>query len=167
MSTDLSSRVDAHHHLWDLAVRDQPWITGEAMAPLRRRFDVAELAAATAAGGFAHTVVAFYVTTGFVVVGVAAHFLLRRRFVEEGRAMLSATLWLLTFLAGEIRGRRSWVVGFVVAWLLIMGPPPLTGATEFIVAFLGQLVGLAVCGWALLGARSASSDAPVPALSVG
>jgi len=47
---------------------------------------------------FAHTVVAFYVTTGFVVMGVAAHFLLRRRFVEEGRAMLSATLWLLTIL---------------------------------------------------------------------
>jgi cytochrome bd ubiquinol oxidase subunit I len=47
---------------------------------------------------FAHTVVAFYVTTGFVVVGVAAHFLLRRRFIEEGRAMLSSTLWLLTIL---------------------------------------------------------------------
>ncbi len=47
---------------------------------------------------FAHTVVAFYVTTGFVVVGVAAHFLLRQRFVEEARAMLSATLWLLTIL---------------------------------------------------------------------
>jgi cytochrome d ubiquinol oxidase subunit I len=47
---------------------------------------------------FAHTVVAFYVTTGFVVVGVAAHFLLRRRFMDEARAMLSATLWLLTIL---------------------------------------------------------------------
>ena len=47
---------------------------------------------------FAHTVVAFYVTTGFVVVGVAAHFLLRRRFIEEARAMLSGTLWLLTIL---------------------------------------------------------------------
>jgi cytochrome bd ubiquinol oxidase subunit I len=47
---------------------------------------------------FAHTVVAFYVTTGFVVVGVAAYFLLRRRFIEEARAMLSATLWLLTIL---------------------------------------------------------------------
>src|SRR5688572_18025033 len=47
---------------------------------------------------FAHTVVAFYVTTGFVVVGVAAHFLLRRRYIDEARAMLSATLWLLTIL---------------------------------------------------------------------
>lgn len=25
--------VDAHHHVWDLAVRDQDWITGEALAP--------------------------------------------------------------------------------------------------------------------------------------
>lgn len=35
--------VDAHHHLWDLTVRDQDWITGEALAPLRRNFTVAEL----------------------------------------------------------------------------------------------------------------------------
>src|SRR5579875_3799377 len=43
----------------------------------------------------AHTVVAFYVTTAFVVVGVAAYYLRRGRFAEEGRAMLSMTLWLL------------------------------------------------------------------------
>jgi L-fuconolactonase len=30
--------VDAHHHLWDLDVRDQDWITGPALAPLRRDF---------------------------------------------------------------------------------------------------------------------------------
>ncbi|MEA2783148.1 MAG: cytochrome bd ubiquinol oxidase subunit, partial [Rhodospirillaceae bacterium] len=46
----------------------------------------------------AHTVVAFYVTTGFVVVGVAAYLIRRGRFVEEGRIMLSMTLWLLTVL---------------------------------------------------------------------
>src|SRR6202043_329903 len=37
----------------------------------------------------APTVVAFYVTTGFVVIGVGAWYLLRDRFVEEGRSMLS------------------------------------------------------------------------------
>ncbi|WP_369207948.1 amidohydrolase [Streptomyces sp. PU-14G] len=36
--------VDAHHHLWDLSVRDQPWISGPAMAPLRRSFPAAEFA---------------------------------------------------------------------------------------------------------------------------
>ena len=46
----------------------------------------------------AHTVVAFYVTTAFVVLGVAALYLLRRRFVEEARTMASMTLWLLTVL---------------------------------------------------------------------
>ena len=45
-----------------------------------------------------HTVVAFYVTTGFVVVGVAAYYLRRGRFPEEARTMLSMTLWLLTVL---------------------------------------------------------------------
>jgi L-fuconolactonase len=30
--------VDAHHHLWDLGRRDQDWITGPALAPLRRDF---------------------------------------------------------------------------------------------------------------------------------
>ena len=58
-------------------------------------------------------------------------------------------------------------MGFVVAWLLIMGPPPLHGATEFILAFLGQLAGLAVCIWALRGPRPVASGAPVAALSPG
>ena len=35
--------VDTHHHLWDLDVRDQPWISGEAMAPIRRDFGPADL----------------------------------------------------------------------------------------------------------------------------
>jgi cytochrome bd ubiquinol oxidase subunit I len=46
----------------------------------------------------AHTVVAFYVTTAFVVLGVGAYFQRRGRFVYEGQTMLSMTLWLLTVL---------------------------------------------------------------------
>src|SRR5882757_6491840 len=46
----------------------------------------------------AHTVVGFYVTTGFVVVGVAAYLLRKGNFAPEGRIMLSMTLWLLTIL---------------------------------------------------------------------
>src|SRR5712691_164158 len=46
----------------------------------------------------AHTVTAFLVTTGFVVVGVAAYHLRRDRAVAESRNMLSMTLWLLTAL---------------------------------------------------------------------
>ena len=47
---------------------------------------------------FAHTVDAVYITAGFVVVGVAAWYLRRERFVEEARTMLSMTLWLLSVL---------------------------------------------------------------------
>ncbi|MFJ3306839.1 amidohydrolase family protein [Streptomyces sp. NPDC086549] len=35
--------VDAHHHVWDLAVRDQGWITGPELAPLRRSFSLSDL----------------------------------------------------------------------------------------------------------------------------
>ena len=45
-----------------------------------------------------HTVVGFYVTTGFVVAGVAAYYLRRGRFTAESRTMFSMTLWLLTVL---------------------------------------------------------------------
>jgi cytochrome bd ubiquinol oxidase subunit I len=45
-----------------------------------------------------HTVVAFFITTGFVVLGAGAYLLRRGKFAEEGRTMLSMTLWLLTFL---------------------------------------------------------------------
>jgi cytochrome bd ubiquinol oxidase subunit I len=45
-----------------------------------------------------HTVVGFYMTTAFVVLGVAAYFLRRDRFGDEARTMLSMTLWLLTVL---------------------------------------------------------------------
>ena len=53
-------RVDAHHHLWDLAVRDQPWIDGGALAPLRRSFGVEDLL--NAARGIDLTVVVQTVT---------------------------------------------------------------------------------------------------------
>jgi L-fuconolactonase len=36
--------VDAHQHFWDPAIDDYPWMTGEALAPVRRRFDPEDLA---------------------------------------------------------------------------------------------------------------------------
>src|ERR1700710_1361307 len=47
---------------------------------------------------FMHTVAAFYITTGFVVIGVAAYLLRRGKSRNEARIMLSMTLWLLTVL---------------------------------------------------------------------
>jgi cytochrome d ubiquinol oxidase subunit I len=62
---------------------------------------------------FMHTVAAFYVTTGFVVIGVAAYLLRRGKSREEARIMLSMTLWLLTVLVplqiflGDLHGLNT------------------------------------------------------------
>ena len=54
--------VDAHHHLWDLAVRDQDWITGPELAPLRRSFSVEEFEQRAAAAGVGASVLVQTVT---------------------------------------------------------------------------------------------------------
>ncbi|MCX5395289.1 amidohydrolase [Streptomyces sp. NBC_00094] len=54
--------VDAHHHLWDLGVRDQTWITGPELAPLRRSFLLPELEAEARAAGVTATVLVQTVT---------------------------------------------------------------------------------------------------------
>jgi L-fuconolactonase len=48
--------VDAHHHVWDLSVRDQEWISGRAMAPIRRSFGIEDLAPLARAAGVRATV---------------------------------------------------------------------------------------------------------------
>lgn len=35
--------VDAHHHLWDPVRRDYPWLAGDALAPIRKPYDVTML----------------------------------------------------------------------------------------------------------------------------
>jgi L-fuconolactonase len=54
--------LDAHHHVWDLAVRDQDWITGPEMAPIRRTFTVDDLRPAARAAGVEATVLVQTVT---------------------------------------------------------------------------------------------------------
>ncbi|WP_432041147.1 amidohydrolase family protein [Streptomyces cadmiisoli] len=54
--------VDAHHHVWDLSVRDQDWITGPALRPLRRDFTLTDLAPEAAAAGVDRTVLVQTVT---------------------------------------------------------------------------------------------------------
>jgi cytochrome d ubiquinol oxidase subunit I len=46
----------------------------------------------------AHVVVGFFVTAGFVVLGVGAYLVRREPTTEAGRTMLSIALWLLTVL---------------------------------------------------------------------
>jgi L-fuconolactonase len=52
----MTPRVDAHHHVWDLAARDQLWITGPAMDPIRRSFGLDDLGPEAAAAGVTATV---------------------------------------------------------------------------------------------------------------
>jgi len=47
--------VDAHHHLWDPATADYPWLTDE-LAVIRRRFTPDDLAPALAASGVDATI---------------------------------------------------------------------------------------------------------------
>jgi cytochrome d ubiquinol oxidase subunit I len=62
---------------------------------------------------FAHVVVGFFVTTGFVVLGVGAYLVRRDPTANEGRTMLSMTLWLLTVLVplqmviGDLHGLNT------------------------------------------------------------
>jgi L-fuconolactonase len=48
--------VDSHHHLWDPAEADYPWLTGE-FEPIRRRFDPSDLAPLLRRHGVAGTIV--------------------------------------------------------------------------------------------------------------
>jgi L-fuconolactonase len=54
-------RIDAHHHVWDLTVRDQPWTADFPL--LRRSFDLADLVPELASAAIDATVVVQTVTT--------------------------------------------------------------------------------------------------------
>jgi L-fuconolactonase len=47
--------IDAHHHLWDPADRPYPWMD-DSVAPIRRRFDVDDLRAATTGTSVTRTI---------------------------------------------------------------------------------------------------------------
>ncbi len=58
----------------------------------------------------AHAVTGFYITTGLVVLGISAWFIRSGRHLEEGRRMISITLWMLValvplqILLGDLHG---------------------------------------------------------------
>ncbi|MEV5356376.1 amidohydrolase family protein [Streptomyces sp. NPDC052693] len=54
--------TDAHHHVWDLSVRDQDWITGPVLRPLRRDFTLKDLEPEARAAGVGRTVLVQTVT---------------------------------------------------------------------------------------------------------
>ncbi|WP_395571746.1 amidohydrolase family protein [Streptomyces sp. BK79] len=66
------SVVDAHHHVWDLGVRDQPWIFGPGLAPLRRSFLLADLQSEIRHTGVTATVLVQTVTVAEETVELLA-----------------------------------------------------------------------------------------------
>jgi L-fuconolactonase len=44
-------RIDSHHHIWDLSVRPQDWLVGEAVQPVNRTFTLDDYRAAIAGTG--------------------------------------------------------------------------------------------------------------------
>jgi L-fuconolactonase len=106
--------VDAHHHLWDPARREYPWMTGDA-ARLRRRFDGDDLRRATAGLGVERTVLVQAVGT-----------------VEETEELLATA-------AADPDGLLAGVVG----WVDLTGPD-VAGALARLVAGHGgrRLVGI-------------------------
>jgi L-fuconolactonase len=56
VSRPTAGRIDAHHHLWDLARRDYPWLADPGCAPIRRTVDLDELSPLLARHGIGQTV---------------------------------------------------------------------------------------------------------------
>lgn len=46
------TRIDAHHHLWDLKRRKQPWLDGPELAAIHRTFTTADYTSEAAGAGF-------------------------------------------------------------------------------------------------------------------
>ncbi|MGH4030197.1 amidohydrolase family protein [Actinomycetota bacterium Odt1-20B] len=56
------TRIDAHHHVWDLSVRDQDWIKGPELTALRRDFTLPDLAPEAQAHGVTATILVQTIT---------------------------------------------------------------------------------------------------------
>jgi L-fuconolactonase len=55
-------RIDSHHHVWDLTVREQDWMVGDALNPIKRNFLINDLREAIQETGITNTVVVQTVT---------------------------------------------------------------------------------------------------------
>jgi L-fuconolactonase len=55
-------RIDSHHHVWDLSVREQGWMIGEALNPIKKNFSINDLRQAITGCGIEKTVVVQTVT---------------------------------------------------------------------------------------------------------
>lgn len=59
----MSTRIDSHHHIWDLSVREQDWMVGDEMKPIRRNFSMQDLREQSVGTGIEKTVLVQTATT--------------------------------------------------------------------------------------------------------
>ena len=55
-------RIDSHHHVWDLSVREQGWMVGDALNPIKKNFSINDLRTTISECGIDKTVVVQTVT---------------------------------------------------------------------------------------------------------
>jgi Glycosyltransferase family 87 len=77
--------------------------------------------------------------------------------------VLAPTLFLLCLLATEVRGRKLRGVAIVVAWLIIMGAPPLPEFPDLLTNLISQLFAFAINVWIVVRNDSAPSPVLEPA----
>jgi hypothetical protein len=56
--------------------------------------------------------------------------------------VLAPVLWVLALLATQVRGRRLLVAALVLAWIVVVGPPPLPDRADLIVNLVCQAVAI-------------------------
>jgi hypothetical protein len=85
--------------------------------------------------------------------------------------VLAPVLWLLVLLAATVRGRWR-VAGLALAWVLVVGPPPLPDRADLLVNLVLQGFAIALCTIVVLrsmrvpAVESARMAAPDPLVSV-
>jgi L-fuconolactonase len=52
----MAALIDAHHNVWDLSVRDQPWLAADGLGPIRRTCSLDDLRSHALAAGITSTV---------------------------------------------------------------------------------------------------------------
>lgn len=108
----MSPRIDAHHHLWRPG-RGYAWLEAPRLAPIRRDFDLADLAAVTGAAGVDRTVL---VEAGRESAAEVTEFL---AFAEASDLIAGVVGWAdlaAPELAETVAGQRAgpggrWLVG--------------------------------------------------------
>ena len=74
--------------------------------------------------------------------------------------VLAPVLWVLALLATQVNGRRWLVFALVMAWVVVVGPPPLPDRTDLLVGLVCQAMVVGLCvvvvGWRVRGVQEAA-----------